>query len=179
MLPFCMDFPFCASNADNCLQDLQAQFRHRLSMRKGRNRNKSRKVVAFLRRCPAAWVTPELQDKRWRTQSSRRWCSPIVCATPTTRPSISRPWDVFQSVGTLPCHSRKDSHLDHGYAMTSHSSQGQTADPVLIHVDTELSAKCPSTVAGLRFCVAYTPRRAALYKRPRNAQHSPRKRCSH
>jgi conjugative relaxase-like TrwC/TraI family protein len=35
----------------------------------------------------------------------------------------------------------KHLHLDHGYAMTSHSSQGQTADRVLIHVDTELSAK--------------------------------------
>ena len=32
-------------------------------------------------------------------------------------------------------------HLDFGYAMTSHSSQGQTADRVLIHVDTELCAK--------------------------------------
>src|SRR5262249_29087223 len=30
-------------------------------------------------------------------------------------------------------------HLDYGYAMTSHSSQGQTADRVLIHVDTEKS----------------------------------------
>ncbi len=32
-------------------------------------------------------------------------------------------------------------HLDHGYAVTSHSSQGQTADRVLVHVDTELGAK--------------------------------------
>jgi ATP-dependent exoDNAse (exonuclease V) alpha subunit len=32
-------------------------------------------------------------------------------------------------------------HLDHGYAVTSHSSQGQTADRVLIHVDTGLAAK--------------------------------------
>ena len=32
-------------------------------------------------------------------------------------------------------------HLDHGYAVTSHSSQGQTADRVLIHIDTELGAK--------------------------------------
>ena len=32
-------------------------------------------------------------------------------------------------------------HLDHGYAVTSHSSQGQTADRVLIHVDTELAAR--------------------------------------
>src|SRR5712692_6129095 len=36
---------------------------------------------------------------------------------------------------------RQHAHLDHGYAMTSHSSQGQTADRVLIHVDTELGAK--------------------------------------
>jgi len=35
----------------------------------------------------------------------------------------------------------KHPHLDHGYAMTSHYSQGQTADRVLIHVDTELGAK--------------------------------------
>jgi len=32
-------------------------------------------------------------------------------------------------------------HLDHGYAVTSYSGQGQTADRVLIHVDTELGAK--------------------------------------
>jgi ATP-dependent exoDNAse (exonuclease V) alpha subunit len=32
-------------------------------------------------------------------------------------------------------------HLDHGYVVTSHSSQGQTAERVLIHVDTELGAK--------------------------------------
>jgi ATP-dependent exoDNAse (exonuclease V) alpha subunit len=37
--------------------------------------------------------------------------------------------------------SKKHPHLDHGYAVTSHSSQGQTADRVLIHVDTELGAK--------------------------------------
>ena len=36
---------------------------------------------------------------------------------------------------------RTHPHLDHGYAVTSHSSQGQTADRVLIHVDTELAAK--------------------------------------
>jgi conjugative relaxase-like TrwC/TraI family protein len=32
-------------------------------------------------------------------------------------------------------------HLDYGYAVTSHSSQGQTADRVLIHVDTKIGAK--------------------------------------
>jgi conjugative relaxase-like TrwC/TraI family protein len=35
----------------------------------------------------------------------------------------------------------KHPHLDYGYAMTSHSSQGQTANRVLIHADTELLAK--------------------------------------
>jgi conjugative relaxase-like TrwC/TraI family protein len=42
---------------------------------------------------------------------------------------------------TIELDSRKHPHLDHGYAMTSHSSQGQTADRVLIQVDTELGAK--------------------------------------
>jgi ATP-dependent exoDNAse (exonuclease V) alpha subunit len=32
---------------------------------------------------------------------------------------------------------RQHPHLDYGYAVTSHSSQGQTADRVLIHVDSE------------------------------------------
>jgi ATP-dependent exoDNAse (exonuclease V) alpha subunit len=36
---------------------------------------------------------------------------------------------------------REHPHLDHGYAVTSHSSQGQTAERVLIHVDTGLAAK--------------------------------------
>lgn len=35
----------------------------------------------------------------------------------------------------------KHPHLDHGYAVTSHSSQGQAAEWVLVHVDTEPSAK--------------------------------------
>jgi ATP-dependent exoDNAse (exonuclease V) alpha subunit len=35
----------------------------------------------------------------------------------------------------------RHTHLDYGYAVTSHSSQGQTADRVLINVDTELGAK--------------------------------------
>ena len=32
---------------------------------------------------------------------------------------------------------RQQCHLDHGYAITSHSSQGQTSERVLIHADTE------------------------------------------
>jgi ATP-dependent exoDNAse (exonuclease V) alpha subunit len=42
---------------------------------------------------------------------------------------------------TIEIDPREHPHLDHCYAMTSHSSQGQTADRVLIHVDTELGAK--------------------------------------
>jgi conjugative relaxase-like TrwC/TraI family protein len=34
---------------------------------------------------------------------------------------------------------REHPHLDHGYAVTSHSSQGQTTERVLIHVDTDKS----------------------------------------
>jgi ATP-dependent exoDNAse (exonuclease V) alpha subunit len=43
--------------------------------------------------------------------------------------------------------SAKQPRLDHGYAVTSHSSQGQTAERVLVHVDTELSAKDLLTAA--------------------------------
>ena len=32
---------------------------------------------------------------------------------------------------------REHPHLDYGYAVTSHSSQGQTADRVLVHIDLE------------------------------------------
>jgi ATP-dependent exoDNAse (exonuclease V) alpha subunit len=51
---------------------------------------------------------------------------------------LSVKMDGGRAVELDPC---KHPHLDHGYAMTSHSSQGQTADRVLIHVDTELGAK--------------------------------------
>ena len=36
---------------------------------------------------------------------------------------------------------RDHPHLDHGYAVTSHSSQGQTADRVLVHVDSDRGAE--------------------------------------
>lgn len=41
----------------------------------------------------------------------------------------------------LQMHPHRHPHLDHGYAVTSYSGQGQTADRVLIHVDTDLPAK--------------------------------------
>ena len=48
--------------------------------------------------------------------------------------------DSCRSVSILagPCVLAKDHHhLDYGYAVTSHSSQGQTADRVLVHIDTD------------------------------------------
>ncbi len=38
---------------------------------------------------------------------------------------------------TITFNIRENPHLDYGYAVTSHSSQGQTADRVFVHVDTE------------------------------------------
>jgi hypothetical protein len=38
---------------------------------------------------------------------------------------------------TVAFNIKENSHLDYGYAVTSHSSQGQTADRVLVHIDTE------------------------------------------
>ena len=38
---------------------------------------------------------------------------------------------------TIAFNVRENPHIDYGYAVTSHSSQGQTADRVLVHVDTE------------------------------------------
>src|SRR6266478_3718965 len=62
------------------------------------NRGKISLSCGDVQRCA---VTPELQHKRWRIQSSRGCGLSIVCTTPTTSPSISRLWDVFQSVRTL------------------------------------------------------------------------------
>jgi len=43
----------------------------------------------------------------------------------------------FDSGRTIAFNIKENPHLDYGYAVTSHSSQGQTADRVLVHVDTE------------------------------------------
>jgi conjugative relaxase-like TrwC/TraI family protein len=42
---------------------------------------------------------------------------------------------------TLNYELERHRHLDHGYAVTSYSSQGQTAERVLVHADTDLLAK--------------------------------------
>lgn len=47
----------------------------------------------------------------------------------------------LESGRDLNIHPQRHPHLDHGYAVTSYSGQGQTADRVLIHVDTDLPAK--------------------------------------
>jgi len=39
---------------------------------------------------------------------------------------------------TVAFSNRDNRHFDHGYAVTSHSSQGLTADRVLVHVDTSV-----------------------------------------
>jgi ATP-dependent exoDNAse (exonuclease V) alpha subunit len=49
---------------------------------------------------------------------------------------------------------REHPHLDHGYIVTSHSSQGQTAQRVLIHVDTEKS----KLLVNIRFAYASASR---------------------
>ena len=47
-------------------------------------------------------------------------------------------WDSGRASSFEP-HERR--HLDYGYAVTSHSSQGQTAGRVLVHVDTERASE--------------------------------------
>jgi len=44
---------------------------------------------------------------------------------------------LLDSGRTVAFQVRDQPHLDYGYAVTSHSSQGQTADRVLVHVDSE------------------------------------------
>ena len=57
-------------------------------------------------------------------------------------------------------------HLDYGYAVTSHSSQGQTAGRVLVHVETDrASEKLVNQTIGVRGGVARTVRRAHLHRR--------------
>ncbi|MGC2829401.1 MAG: MobF family relaxase [Candidatus Acidiferrum sp.] len=43
----------------------------------------------------------------------------------------------FDSGREVAFNVKENPHLEYGYAVTSHSSQGQTADRVLVHVDTE------------------------------------------
>jgi ATP-dependent exoDNAse (exonuclease V) alpha subunit len=47
-------------------------------------------------------------------------------------------WDSGRTSAFEPAERR---HLDHGYAVTSHSSQGQTAGRVLVHVETDRASE--------------------------------------
>lgn len=49
---------------------------------------------------------------------------------------------------TVAFNIKQHPHLDHGYAMTSHSAQGQTAGRVLVHVDTEKSPELVNSRMG-------------------------------
>jgi hypothetical protein len=65
----------------------------------------------------------------------REWATPPGAADPANF-TFSRRWAKIASFDP-----KQHPHLDHGYAVTSHASQGQTADRVLIHIDTDLGAK--------------------------------------
>ncbi len=103
-------------------------------------------------------VTPELQHKRWRIQSSRGCGLSIVCTTPTTRPSISRLWDVFQSVRTL---------LSHRYFDVS---------DLKISNLRQITSSCPVTVPS-SFPAA--PVRSATHRREHSNQELVEKRLRH
>jgi ATP-dependent exoDNAse (exonuclease V) alpha subunit len=119
---------------------------------------------------PKNWLTVELQDGTQRTYDPRRQQGVSVFreemrsfsvgdriqfTAPANEVKVAnRELATIESIHengrlrlkmdggrTVELNPPKPPHLDHGYAMTSHSSQGQTADRVLIHVDTELGAK--------------------------------------
>jgi hypothetical protein len=76
-------------------------------------------------------------------------------------------WDSGRTSSFEP-HERR--HLDYGYAVTSHSSQGQTAGRVLVHVETgacEREAGQPAV--GVRRSVAGAARRPNLHRRQSQA----------
>ena len=85
MLPFCINLPLSASNAKNCPQDWQAQFRHRLSTgmaKSATNREKLllscgdlQKHLAKLRLVVGAYFAwPDAPER------SRSLSSPLPCA---------------------------------------------------------------------------------------------------
>ena len=83
---------------------------------------------------------------------------------------MSLQMDNGQSVSIDP---REHPHLDHGNAVTSHSSHGQTAARVLINIDTEVGAKRPHQQPnGLGLHLAWSVRRTDLYQRPRETARS-------
>jgi ATP-dependent exoDNAse (exonuclease V) alpha subunit len=91
-----------------------------------------------------------------RSAHSRSATASVHCTQPGVEDCKSRArrnrthlteWSHSSQVGKWsrnefrPFDPQRHPHLDHGYAVTSYSGQGQTADRVLIHLDTELGAK--------------------------------------
>ena len=118
----------------------------------------------------ANWLTVELQDGTERTYDPRRQQGVSVFreelrsfsvgdriqfTAPTNDLKVAnRELGTVESIGddgrlhlnmdggrAVELDPHRNLHLDYGYAVTSHSSQGQTADRVLINVDTDLGAK--------------------------------------
>src|SRR5208283_2047651 len=77
----------------------------------------------------------------YSSQHPRRICTLPTASWERLCASMSADIAVHTDSGRLvEFHLKNHPHLDHGYAITSHSSQGQTADRVLVHADTEESA---------------------------------------
>jgi hypothetical protein len=78
---------------------------------------------------------------------------------------------------TVAFNIKENPHLDYGYAVTSHSSQGQTADRVLIHVRHRASGrKTRESPVGVCGGVTRALRCPGLHKRQRPACRSTRAR---
>jgi len=70
---------------------------------------------------------------RWRDVANRQ----VGTVEASTRPDGCR----FDSTPVTAFEPHDRRHVDYGYAVTSHSSQGQTADRVLVHVETERASE--------------------------------------
>src|SRR5438876_9016540 len=76
-------------------------------------------------------------SRRRHTRWTGHWSSD-VCSSDLEKMNDSANLQVHLDSGrTVSLNIKENPHLDYGYAVTSHSSQGQTADRVLVHVDTE------------------------------------------
>ena len=78
---------------------------------------------------------------------------------------------------TVALNLREHPHLDYGYAVTSHSSQGQTADRVLVHIDLERAGEAArESTLGVRGHLSRAIRRPDLHERQDAARRRPRSR---
>ena len=106
-----------------------------------------RRRARHLRPAAAARRHALSRDRRARSRRATACSSRRRTGSGTSRIASSAPSS--RSTGVASCRSasiragrwrstlKDHPHLDYGYAVTSHSSQGQTADRVLVHVDTD------------------------------------------